>query len=264
MDEWTGEVDDGDVSVSVPLVCAAGAVIGVLYGMFGVGSAFATPVLALIGVPGMSAIAGPLPAILPGSMTGAWSYSRDGLVDWPIARRTIVGAFPAAIVGAVTSQWVDSGVLVAVSGVVLLAVGLRVLRPGTVTERDGWEDRHPHLLVAIAAGVGFSSGLLANGGGFLLVPLFLLMVGLDMNRATGTSLVVASALTVPTLVTHALVGDIDWAIALMFAAGLVPGARLGAMVAARVATDRLRGAFGALLVGFAVWFLVRTVPELLA
>ena len=247
---------------SVTLIALAGMAVGVLYGLFGVGSAFATPVLAIIGVPGMAAVAGPLPALLPGSMTGAWSYSRDGKVDWWVAKRTIAGAFPAAILGAVASQWVSGPVLVASSGAVLLAIGLRVLRPTDASDAAPWATGHPVQLVAAAVVVGFASGLLANGGGFLLVPLFLLMVGLDMNSATGTSLVVASVLTIPTLVTHAVIGDIDWAVSLMFALGLVPGAWMGSMASSRVDTDRLRKAFGFLLVGFAVWFLVREVPQL--
>jgi len=249
---------------SIPLICTAGVAVGVLYGLFGVGSAFATPLLALLGVPGMAAVAGPLPALLPGSMTGAWSYSRDGKVDWWVAKRTIAGAFPAAIVGAVVSHWVSGPLLVSVSGAVLLVIGIRVLRPVNAdAQRVPWANDHPGLLVGAAVLVGFSSGLLANGGGFLLVPLFLLAVGLDMNRATGTSLVVASVLTVPTLLTHALIGDIDWTVSLVFALGLVPGAWVGAMTSKRFATDKLRGAFGVLLVGFAVWFLVREAGQLL-
>lgn len=255
---------DVGISHTVVSICAAGAFVGVLYGVFGVGSAFATPLLALIGVGGMAAVAGPLPALLPGSATGAWSYSRDGHVDWPVARRVIAGAFPAAIAGAVTSQWVGGPALIATSGVVLLAIGLRVLRPGrSVTTERPWAERHPELLTVAAVGVGFASGLLANGGGFLLVPLFLLAVGLDMRRATGTSLVVATALTVPTVVTYSIIGSIDWAVSFVFAAGLVPGAWLGASIARRLPTDRLRPAFGALLVGFAVWFLAREVPSLI-
>jgi len=265
LDESFALVHPGPVQ-SIPLICVAGLAVGTLYGLFGVGSAFATPLLAVLGVPGMAAVAGPLPALLPGSMTGAWSYSRDGKVDWWVARRTVVGAFPAAVLGAIASQWVSGPLLVAVSGGVLLLIGVRVLRPVVAddTDRAPWARRHPALLTAAAVVIGFSSGLLANGGGFLLVPLFLLAVGLDMNRATGTSLVVASVLTIPTLLTHALIGDIDWGVSLVFAVGLVPGAHLGAMLSARFATERLRHAFGVLLVGFAVWFLLREVPQLVA
>ena len=88
------------------------------------------------------------------------------------------------------------------------------------------------------------------------MPLFLVVLGLDMHQATGTSLLVAATLTVPTLVTHALLGSIDWYVAAPFALGVVPGAAAGAWLAQRVPTGRLRITFGVVLVGFALQYLV--------
>lgn len=240
-----------------PLISAAGLFVGVLYGLFGVGSAFATPILALIGVAGMPAVVGPLPGLLPSSAAGAWAYWRNGNVDTWVAKRTIAGAFPVAIVGSIMSRFVGGPALVAMSGIVLLAVGLRVLHPVKSSTRPPWAHNHPVKLMTAAAFIGFASGLLANAGGFLLVPLFLLTVGLTMSTATGTSLVVATVLTIPTLVTHAIVGDINWTVAALFALGLVPGARIGVAVSGRCTATRLRQVFGWLLVIFASWFLLR-------
>ncbi|HEX7444313.1 MAG TPA: sulfite exporter TauE/SafE family protein [Acidimicrobiales bacterium] len=247
----------------------AGLAIGLLYGVFGVGSAFATPVLAMLGVPGMAAVVGPLPALLPSSTAGAWSYSRRGKVDWPVARRTLVTGFPAAVAGALASRWVGGPVLLVLSGVVLLVVGLRVLRPTRLTdgeaeaEADAARRRASAGFVMTAAAlVGFASGLLANGGGFLLVPMFLLALGLDMNEAAGTSMVVAAVLTVPTLFVHTLIGDVNWLVAGGFGLGLVPGTLLGGRLAVHLPAARLRSAFGVLLVVFAVWFLARQVLPL--
>ena len=244
-------------------ILVAGAGVGVLYGLFGVGSAFATPVLALLGVQGLAAVVAPLPGLLPSSAAGAWSYSRRGKVDWSVARRTIVGGVPASILGALASRWVSGTVLLLVSGVVLLAVGVRVLRPAAVGHDDGARARRRSgsatFVVVAAATIGFASGLLANGGGFLLVPLFLLMLGLDMNEAAGTSMVAAAALTVPTLLTHAVLGDINWLVAGVFGAGLVPGALLGGALAQRLPVAGLRKSFGTLLVVFAVWFVARQI-----
>lgn len=243
------------------LIVSAGLVVGLLYGLFGVGSAFATPVLALLGVPGVVAVAAPLPGLLPGSAAGAWSYARGGKIDGTLARRALLGGAPAAVLGAIASRWVGGPLLLVLSGITLLVVGARVLRPGGVVDpARAHERRHrPAFVIGAAVAIGFASGLLANGGGFLLVPLFLLVLGLDMNEAAGTSMVVAAALTVPTLLTHAALGDIDWLIAGLFAAGLVPGAVIGGRVAQSLPVGRLRIAFGALLVGFAVWFLVRQI-----
>ena len=65
------------------------------------------------------------------------------------------------------------------------------------------------LLVAAAFGVGLFTGLLANGGGFLLVPLYLLVFGLRMRQAVGTSLLVIVFLSFPTLATHWALGHVN-------------------------------------------------------
>jgi uncharacterized membrane protein YfcA len=240
----------------VPL---AGLVVGVLYGVFGVGSAFATPVLSLLGVPGLVAVVTPLPALLPSSLAGAWSYARGDNIDWPLARRVVLAGFPTAVAGAATSHLVDSHSLLVLSGLVLLVVGVRVVLPGSGAddERARRIRDNTALVTLAAAAVGFASGLLANGGGFLLVPLFLVVLGLDIHKATGTSLLIAATLTIPTLVTHIALGDLDWGIATLFAAGLVPGALIGGSVAQRLPTPQLRTAFGYLLVAFASWYLLR-------
>lgn len=61
--------------------------VGVVFGMFGAGgSAFATPILALVGVPPLFAVASPLPAMLPAAFNGARRYVRSGNVDGRVAR----------------------------------------------------------------------------------------------------------------------------------------------------------------------------------
>jgi uncharacterized membrane protein YfcA len=233
--------------------------------LFGVGSAFATPVLSLVGVPGLAAVVAPLPALLPSSVAGAWSYARGHNVDRPLARRAIVAGFPAAVAGSVTSQWVGGPALLVLSGLVLLLVGVRVAWPAAATDSAAAARRRASLpfVTTAAAVVGFSAGLLANGGGFLLVPLFLVVLGLNINEATGTSLLIAAALTVPTLATHIVMGDVVWGVAGPFALGLIPGALVGGVVAQRLPATQLRSAFGVLLVGFAGWYLARQLPAVL-
>ena len=64
--------------------------------------------------------------------------------------------------------------------------------------------------MAASAGVGLFTGLLANGGRFLLVPMYLLIFGLQMREAAGTSFLVIAALAVPTLATRWALGHVDW------------------------------------------------------
>jgi uncharacterized protein len=244
---------------SIPVLAGAGAVIGVLYGLFGVGSAFATPLLALLGVPALAAVASPLPSLLPGSAAGATTYARAGLVDRAVAVRTLRGAVPACILGALASHWLGGPWLLALSGAVLVLVGVRIVVPMKPVTELATVTRRERLVLVTALGVlvGFAAGLLSNGGGFLLVPLFLLALGLTLPEATATSLVVATVLTVPTVVTHAMLGDIDWAVAIPFTLGLVPAAVLGARWAPRLPVARLQATFGVLLVAVGGWFLYR-------
>jgi uncharacterized protein len=240
---------------SMPILLLSGAFVGLLYGLFGVGSAFATPLLALMGVPGVIAVTAPLPGIMPGSFAGAWGYARRERVDWTTARRAALGGVPGTVLGAELTHFVGGPVVLVLSGVTLLAVGVRVLIPGVGSPARAAARRERPLLVAGSAfAVGGVAGLLANGGGFLLVPMFLVWFGLDMNRAAGTSLVVATALSAPALVVHAMAGDVDWRIAVIFGIGLVPGAFIGSRVAMHLPVARLRNAFGVSLVAVACWF----------
>lgn len=226
-------------------------------GLFGVGgSSVATPVLSLLGAPGLIAVASPLPATIPAAAVGAAPYVRSREARPRAAGWSLVGGIPGTVVGAYLSRLVGGSALLVASGVVLAVVGLRVVRPIEETTRDAGtlRRRNRALLVASMAGVGVFTGLLANGGGFLLVPLYLLVFGLRMRQAVGTSLLVIVVLAVPTLATHWALGHIDWALAGEFAAGMLPGSAIGSRWAHRIQGATLRLAFGWFLVGFGLFF----------
>lgn len=242
-----------------PIVTLSGAVIGLLMGAFGVGgSSVATPVLSLLGIPALAAVASPLPAVIPAAVFAAGPYARSGDARPKAAGWSLLGAFPATIAGALLSNIVSGALLLIASGVVLVAVGVRVLLPISESGRASGERRRQNrpLLVGAAAGVGLFTGLLANGGGFLLMPLYLLVFGLRMRQAVGTSLLVIAVLSLPTLATHMALGHVDWAVALAFAAGLLPASLAGAHLASRFSRGAQRRAFGLFLVGFGLIFMV--------
>ena len=243
----------------LPEFTLAGLFVGVLYGVFGVGgSSFATPVFGLLGVPGLMAIATPLPATMAAAVAGAGAYARRREVDWLVAKWCIVGGFPGTIGGALASRIVGGKPLLVASGVVLAVVAVRVLWPTNEEKRLlGRARRKPGLVIPATFIIGVFTGLLANGGGFLLVPLYVVVLGLTMPESAGTSLVVIATLSLPTLVTHWTLGHIDWPIAGAFALGAVPGTLAGTRLTQRISTTHMRKAFGVLLLAFAVSFLAR-------
>ena len=102
----------------------------------------------------------------------------------------------------------------------------------------------PARTIAVAAAVGLLAGLLANAGGFLLVPLYLAVLKLPIKTALACSLAVASALALPGTIVHAALGHIDWTVTLVFAAASIPLSSYGARVALRMRADRLERVYG--------------------
>ncbi len=89
---------------------------------------------------------------------------------------------------------------------------------------------------------------------FLIVPLYLLVFGLRIREAVGTSLLVIVVLAIPTLVIHWLLGHINWTLAGEFALGQVPGSAAGSQFVHHVRGPVIRRAFGLLLVAFGLFF----------
>lgn len=99
---------------------------------------------------------------------------------------------------------------------------------------DAWR------LVCIGAIAGLFSGLLGIGGGLIIVPAFTGWLGLPLKEALGTSLATIGVIATPGMVTHTILGHVNWTYALPLAIGVIPGARIGAHLAIRSADRTLR------------------------
>ncbi len=259
MDLWIDPGSHEGVDLgTLAAALAIGAAVGFLGGLFGKGgSAIATPLLAAVGVPAIVAVASPLPATIPATLLAGAAYWRAGLVDRALARTCILVGAPATVVGAVATHWIGGGPLVTVTEIVLAGLGLRVLLNPHDPHEVARELAHPEVVaVAVALVVGLASGLLANSGGFLLAPLFVVALRLPIKEAFGTSLVVAGALAVPGTVVHAALGHVDWALTAAFAAGSIPLAQVGVATALRTAGHRIERVYGVAITLLAVGLLV--------
>jgi uncharacterized membrane protein YfcA len=218
----------------------------------------ANPVLALLGAPGLIAVASPLPATIPSAVIGSIPYVRSREARPHAAAWSVLGGIPGTVAEALLSHLAGGPVLLIVSGVVLVVVGLLVIQPIGETAREKGAERRHHraLLAGTMALTGVFTGLLANGGGFLIVPLYLLVFGLRMRQAVGTSLLVISVLAIPTLMTHWALGHVNWALAAEFAAGQLPGSAAGSRFAHHVQGPVIRRAFGWFLVAFGLFFTI--------
>lgn len=103
---------------------------------------------------------------------------------------------------------------------------------------------------------GFMSGYVGVGGGFIMVPLFVSMLGIPMRLASGTSLTAVCILAIPGVIEQAVLGNIDYMVGIAMMAGSIPGAVVGANLVKRVPERALRFTFAAFLLLMAVLLIV--------
>ena len=111
-------------------------------------------------------------------------------------------------------------------------------------------------LALIGALTGAYSGFLGLGGGFILVPLLTRWLHFDIKRAIGTSLLAIAIIAVPSTITHAFLGHIDWGIAAGLIVGVIPGAWLGARITLGSSDRTTRIAFAVMLLAVGAWLAV--------
>ena len=99
---------------------------------------------------------------------------------------------------------------------------------------------------------GFMSGYVGVGGGFIMVPLFVSMLGIPMRLASGTSLTAVCILAIPGVIEQAVLGNIDYMVGIAMMVGSIPGAVVGANLVKRVPERALRFTFAAFLLLMAV------------
>jgi uncharacterized membrane protein YfcA len=261
-------------SVNALLIIALGALVGVLSGLFGVGGGFlTTPLLIFYGIPPTVAVASATTQITGASVSGALAHWRRGGVDLKMGLVMIGGGLAGSLVGAAlfrilqTTGQVD--LVVGFLYVVLLgSIGSLMLKdalfalgwlkreqPKVQPRHNRWVASLPFRTRFYASGLylsplapallGFGAGtltvILGVGGGFILVPAMIYLLGMAARVVIGTSLVMILAVSAATTLIQALTsGGVDIVLAVLLLIGGVIGAQYGARLATRLKPDLLR------------------------
>jgi hypothetical protein len=256
--------DERVTALEAILTVLVGLSAGVLSGLFGVGGGIVmTPGLtAFAGVAPIVAVATPLPVILPTAAVGAFTYHRAGEVDLRAAAWISLTGSMASAGGALLTEVVDARLLLVVTAVLLAWQSIQILR-GTFRPVTGEEMPIPAWTLALVGiGAGLLAGLLGIGGGLVIVPVLAGLLGVPLKRALGTSLVSVVVLVIPGTIVHALLGNIDWAAALLLVIGSLPGARIGAKVALGTKERTLRMMVGSFMALVAVVYGVQQIVQM--
>jgi uncharacterized membrane protein YfcA len=236
-----------------------GALIGLMSGLFGIGgSSICTPALEMFfPLPALIALASPLPVTIPTAVAGTYNYARKGLVRKDVVLWTTIGGLPGVVLGALGTRIVSGHWLMILTGLFLSISGVQLIRKGK-TPRPGSFSPKRFKAVALLIGfaVGIFSGLLANGGGFVLIPAFILLLGLTPFEATSSSLVCVSLFAIPGTLVHWWLGHIDWRLVLGLSIGVLPTSYLGSRWGLTIGEQRIRIGFGYFMTAFGLDFIL--------
>ncbi|WP_374433802.1 sulfite exporter TauE/SafE family protein [Tabrizicola sp.] len=265
-----------EVSVNAFLILGLGGIVGFLSGMFGVGGGFLiTPLLFFIGVPPAVAVATGANQVVASSISGVLAQLKRKGVDFTMGSVLLVGGLVGSAIGvwvfALMTRLGQIDLFVQLSYVIFLGlIGammfqeslrslLRARKPGGAPIRrahvHSWVHGLPFKMkfrasglyisvippALIGASVGFLSAIMGVGGGFILVPAMIYLLGMPTKVVIGTSLFQIIFVTGFTTVMHAVNSQtVDMMLALLLILGGVVGAQLGTRVGVRLKAEQLR------------------------
>lgn len=231
------------------LLNVIGFVGGLISGLVGIGGAIILTPLLLYMPPlfrlapiGMQTVTGI--TMVQVAVAGAFAvlaHQRDGHIDGRLMKSLGAAVIVGSFVGAALSGYVSGELLQGVfASLALVTVILIPLRLRGREESVEVASRVPMgVAVLIGLPLGLLAGLIGAGGGFLLVPLMLYVLGVSPRTAMGTSLAIVALSSLAGMVGKTIAGHVDVLLALALVVGGVPGAQAGAAMSSRLSSRRL-------------------------
>ena len=262
-----------EVAVNAFLLLGLGGIVGVLSGMFGVGGGFLmTPLLFFIGVPPAVAVATSANQIVASSVSGVLAHFRRKTVDLRMGSVLLTGGLVGAGLGILLFNYLRSlgqvDLLVTLFYVVFLGLigglmfieslrAIRQTRRGKLPKRKkhGWVHKMPLKMrfrtsglyisvippLMVGLSVGVLTAIMGVGGGFIMVPAMIYILGMPTKVVIGTSLFQIIFVTAFTTMLHATTNyTVDVALSVLLLVGGVIGAQLGTAIGTRMKAEQLR------------------------
>lgn len=183
--------------------------------------------------------------------------ARQGLVDYRVAGLMFLAGFPGVWLGRHVSAGANDHIMVLLLSLVVLAVAHRMIKKGlgkSGPQADPDNKKPLWQLLAVGVGVGLLTGLFGVGAGFLIVPAFIMILGLKNAVAVPTSLAVIFCNSVAALSVQLTKSvAVDWQIVAIFTILAVLGGQVGVLILRRISDQTLSLAFGVFLVLIAAY-----------
>ena len=254
------------------LAIGSGVVVGLVLGLVGGGgSILAVPLLVyLVGVSSPHAAIGTAAIVVAlNAAVSLGAHARLGTVKWRCALVFAAAGVVGSLIGAALGKAIDGQRLLALFGLIMIAVGLSMLRAPRAPSNEAvrlTKEPMGYLLprlIDMGLGVGALAGFFGIGGGFLIVPALMLATGMALPSAVGTSLVAITAFGLATAASYSASGLIDWPLAFLVIGGGVVGSIAGSRLnTSWPPSNLLNSVFGIGVIAAGVTIVARGLPYL--
>ena len=276
-----------EMSVNIFLILGMGGAVGFLSGLFGVGGGFLmTPLLIFIGVPPPVAVGTEANQIVASSVSGVLAHWQRGNVDFKMGFVLLLGGFFGSSLGVILFKYLQSlgqlDLVIKLSYVIFLGIigflmlwesSRTIIRSRSAAARRGKLHQHnwlhglpfkmrfrksklyisailPFLIGAV---IGVLSAIMGVGGGFIMVPAMIYLLGMPTSLAIGTSLFQIIFVTANVTFLQALtVQTVDILLAVLLLTGAVIGAQFGSKYSVKMKGEQLRALLALLVLGVCV------------
>ncbi len=282
------------VEINIIFLLFSGLLVGFMSGLFGVGGGFLmTPILIFMGIPPATAVGTEANHILGSSVSGAIAHGRKKNIDYEIGLFLLIGGIFGSTLGVVFFKFLrDSGnidLIISLMYIIFLAVigtlmliesSLSIIRKGNVRLSNKRKRNISHYLplkykfkqskiyvsilvpVVIGAFVGILSALMGVGGGFVMVPAMIYLLGMNTVYAIGTSLFQIVFVTTNVVILQATYNQsVDILLAIFLLIGGVIGAQIGSRYSSRLKGEHLRILLAIAVIGVCLKMFVDLVQE---
>jgi hypothetical protein len=290
-----------EMPVNIFWILSLGGITGVLSGMFGVGGGFLmTPFLIFMGVPPAVAVSSSANQIIAASFSGFLAHLRRANVDIKIGCVVIVGGFVGSTLGVGLFVWLQSlgqidlvislcyvvflgsiGTLMAIESIKII-FAKKYGYPLPASDKEHWLRSLPlpfqmhfpgsdiTISVLLPLGIGMFTGILVSlmgiGGGFIMIPAMIYLLGMPTSRVIGTSLFQIVFITANVTLLQAInTQTVDIVLALLMLVSSVMGAQLGTRIGLRLPAEQLRAMLALMVLAVVVklaWGLLATPDSL--
>jgi uncharacterized membrane protein YfcA len=246
----------------IVLAVVLAMLVGVSLGLLGGGgSILAVPLLVYVaGMDAKEAIATSLLVVGTTALVAVIPHARAGRVRWRTGLLFGVAGMVGAYAGGRVAEFIPGSVLLVAFSLMMLATAAAMIRGRKTPDKPAHTELPVVRVLLDGVVVGLVTGLVGAGGGFLIVPALVLLGGLPMSVAVGTSLLVIAMKSFAGLAGYLASVQIDWPVALAVTGAAVLGSLIGSRLTGIIPPDTLRKGFGWFVIVMGLVILVQQVP----